>query len=520
MIAPSPSAILYQDPHATTFLIDIPASIARAQSLSPFQSSALLPSAKNDRNRTLLSTPPLRAPYPARTEPKTDAARARVLERTPLAERLLHSEILEPLVTEGLSQIRSALDSGFQWCLPRLEIDPSAPDLPRNGDMGDEAPLPKKRKGTAGRTRSDSHGNGDAAMKRTDSASATSNAATCASLDPPLIVSPGVNRFSCMSELSSILVHNTSLESATVHTTCAVDLERTADDTRCYHSGPHHLSSRSVPHSFYIPPLSSFLQCRIPISTTPVANAETPIPGLPHHRKFDLILLDPPWANRSVRRSGHYHTQTYLDWELLTQRICNVLSVHLAQDSPLPNKDEKEEAAEQWRDGRRRSAIAAIWITNSGKARKTAYDAIHGAGLTVCEEWVWVKTTTEGDPITPVGALWRKPYEILVIGRRRADLSVSSSRADDSHLKSHPAAKDGEGSITRRVIAAVPDVHSRKPNLREVFERVFFSDDSPRDKAGMRYTALEVFARNLTAGWWAVGDEALKFNAEEWWVES
>ncbi|RAK73982.1 MT-A70 family [Aspergillus fijiensis CBS 313.89] len=487
MIAPSPSAILYQDPQATTFLIDIPASIARAQSLSPFQSSALLPSArppsdlKNDRNRTLLSTPPLRVPYPARTEPKNDAARARVLERTALAERLLHSEILEPLVTEGLFQIRRTLDSGFQWCLPRVEIDPSAPDLPPNGDMGDEAPLPKKRKGTAGRTRSNSHGNVDAAMTQIGSASATSTAATCASLNPPLIVSPGVNRFSCMSELSSIVVRNTSLESATVHATCAVDLERTADDTRCCHRGPHHLSSRPIPHSFYIPPLSSFLQCRIPISTDSVANAETPIPGLPHHRKFNLILLDPPWANRSVRRSGHYHTQTYLDWELLTQRIRNVLSVHL------------------WRDGRRRSAIAAIWITNSGKARKTAYDAMQGAGLTVCEEWVWVKTTTEGEPITSVGALWRKPYEILVIGRRRADLS---------------------DRITRRVIAAVPDVHSRKPNLREVFEQVFFSDRSPRDKAGMRYTALEVFARNLTAGWWAVGDEALKFNAEEWWAES
>ncbi|PYH84874.1 MT-A70-domain-containing protein, partial [Aspergillus uvarum CBS 121591] len=495
-------AILYQDPQATTFLIDIPASIARAQSLSPFQSSALLPSARspstpeNDKDRRLLSTPPLSVPYPTRTEPKTDAARARVLERIPLAERLLHSEILEPLVTEGLSQIRRALDSGFPWCLPRVEIDPSAQDLPRNRDLGDEAPLTKKRKGTTGRTRSNRPGNEGAAMEPITSASAASTA-PCASLDPPLILSPGVNRFSCMSELSSIVVRNTSLGSASVHATCTVDVGKTADDTRCCHSAPHHLSSCLVPHSFYIPPLSSFLQCRIPISTAPVTHAETPIPGLPHHRKFNLILLDPPWANRSVRRSGHYHTQTYLDWELLTQRIRNVLSVHLA--------------------GRRGSALAAIWITNSGKARKTAYDAIQGAGLTVCEEWVWVKTTTEGEPITPVGALWRKPYEILVIGRKRAEIGppASASRDDDGH----PAAKAGEDGITRRVIAAVPDVHSRKPNLREVFEQVFFYDESPRDNAEMRYTALEVFARNLTAGWWAVGDEALKFNAEQWWVE-
>ena len=69
-----------------------------------------------------------------------------------------------------------------------------------------------------------------------------------------------------------------------------------------------------------------------------------------------------------------------------------------------------------------------------------------------------------------------------------------------------------EGNITRRVIAAVPDVHSRKPGLRELFERMFFSTSTG-------YSALEVFARNLTAGWWACGNEVLKFTEEGWWVD-
>ncbi len=33
------------------------------------------------------------------------------------------------------------------------------------------------------------------------------------------------------------------------------------------------------------------------------------------------------------------------------------------------------------------------------------------------------------------------------------------------------------------------------------------------------YQALEIFARNLTAGWWSCGDEVLKFNWEGCWTE-
>ncbi|PYH47781.1 MT-A70 family [Aspergillus saccharolyticus JOP 1030-1] len=496
----APSSILYQDPQATTFLIDIPTSIARAQLLSLHQLELLSPAGSlsdlegNGRNRVVLSTPPLREPYPAHTEPKTDAARTRVLERIPVSERLFHSEILEPLVTEGLLQIRNALKPGFAWCLPRVEVNHSTPQwVPRHGN---EALRPDRRKAT-GSTRSDSFPLIKAASKQMDSDTAdpaTLNETCISSQSPPLILSPGTNSFSSMSELFSLVVRNTSREPAVVQAPCMM-VQMEMESPGCFHSRQDHLSHSAL-RSFYVPPLSSFIQGRIPVAD-PGAHTDSPIPGLPHHQKFNLILLDPPWANRSVRRSGHYQTQTHLDWERLTRCIRQILSVHLVPD-PSRRLTRDEEAGQQ-EDSGRVGAIAAIWITNSGKARKTAYEAMQGAGLTVCEEWIWVKTTTEGEPITPVEALWRKPYEILVIGRR-----VDS--APDNNV------------ITRRVIAAVPDIHSRKPNLREVFEQVFLLGGPP-DEAGMRYTALEVFARNLTAGWWAVGDEALKFNSEEWWIE-
>ena len=64
-----------------------------------------------------------------------------------------------------------------------------------------------------------------------------------------------------------------------------------------------------------------------------------------------------------------------------------------------------------------------------------------------------------------------------------------------------------------KVIVAVPDVHSRKPNLRGVFE------DAGLVPKGGGYEAMEVFARNLTAGWWGWGDEVLLFQRRECWVD-
>ena len=35
-----------------------------------------------------------------------------------------------------------------------------------------------------------------------------------------------------------------------------------------------------------------------------------------------------------------------------------------------------------------------------------------------------------------------------------------------------------------------------------------------------KYEALEIFARNLTSGWWAWGNEVLKFQSDECWIEA
>jgi len=218
----------------------------------------------------------------------------------------------------------------------------------------------------------------------------------------------------------------------------------------------------------------------------------------------------------------------------LTTTIGSILKTHLYTISDPPEQfcslnHQQGECGQQ-----SRQSIAAIWVTNSERSRMAAHDALHAAGLLVQEEWIWVKTTTIGEPVMPLEGLWRKPYEILVIGKKSHETEKSPAKLKD------------EAKTRKRLIAAVPDIHSRKPNLKEVIERIFFSrpvnqegdqdigfSDRNRDtqtlidarteipcegnRVAIEYTAMEVFARNLTVGWYACGDEALKFNCDSWW---
>jgi N6-adenosine-specific RNA methylase IME4 len=186
--------------------------------------------------------------------------------------------------------------------------------------------------------------------------------------------------------------------------------------------------------------------------------------------KFDLIVMDPPWPNRSARRKkGSYHTANDLDELRGTLSLIPIVS-HLTAEG-----------------------LVAIWITNKASVLellKSPRGLLADCGLEIVCEWTWLKVTTAGEPIVSVESRWRKPWERLLIAKKRGVELMRMPSQD-------------------RVIVSVPDIHSRKPNLRPLFDDVL--------PAG--YKALEVFARNLTAGWWSWGDEVLKFQQPEYWVE-
>ncbi|KAL2853432.1 hypothetical protein BJY01DRAFT_64217 [Aspergillus pseudoustus] len=513
------SAILYQNESQTVFLIDIPTSIALAQSLSTQTTPRNAPPSSNHktsspqpqpgpRRRQLLSSPALEKPYPPSTEPKSAAARARVLQRIPHSEREI-ADAIEPVVLGALGEIRSGHQRGCKWCFPRGMVGDS--DDGKTSAKAGGVMLRKRRKRKEGEEVGDDQED-QLTFDNTDLQSLGSEQSfETTTNQPPLILSPGANRFKSGSELRNHIVKNTSAEIAIVEI-CHSYLNSTSNNSIERHQREH-----EQPQTYIVPPLSKFVICDLPIST-PSTHKSSPIPGLSSAQKFNLILLDPPWSNRSVRRSRNYQTQAYSDSDLLTESICNVLRVHSYSHFSAAGGDRDTAANLKVEVGKGEEeggampdiCIGAIWITNSAKARKTAYDALRGAGFIIAEEWVWIKTTVYGAPVTPVDGLWRKPYEALVVGLKK------QARPDS------PASglvEESAQGIRRRVIAAVPDLHSRKPNLREVFESVFFSSLFRSGNSEVRYEALEVFARNLTAGWWACGNEVLKFNDGEWWVE-
>ena len=219
----------------------------------------------------------------------------------------------------------------------------------------------------------------------------------------------------------------------------------------------------------YIPPASGFMLAKINASTAPnfSMSALAQLPGCTNTAEagqFDFILLDPPWPNRSVRRSKTYGTD-----EDPVAALLPVLEQHLAPTG--------------W---------VACWITNKSSVRKEALGYFDTWGIELVEEWIWLKVTLDGRPVTELDGIWRKPYETLLLGKRRGQ-------------------REEIPQIERRIIVAVPDEHSRKPHLKELIHLKLPGSGPHR--------MLEIFARNLTSEWWAWGDEVLKFNWQGWWTD-
>lgn len=435
------SAILYQNVDSTVVLLDIPRSISLAQGTLDYACTG-----------QIYSSPPLEAPYPS-TEPKSAKAKANILWTKVSTDSDL--EFPKTLLYQALEEIDHHWRGG--WCLMR-KISPfvTAGRSKKRKLLEPEDPPSSFHVETAGH---EPH----KPISALTCIAAQNLVVLPRNVEPDLRVSEELSSPRKFSHPSTLPVNLISA----IHVCSNIrQIMNRLVNNSCVTS----VSLVYAGTSFHIPPNASFFMSKITEVTAQIfsmaaltmypAPSATAGPG-----QFDFILLDPPWRNRSVKRSAKYDTMCDTDPVALLQSL---LGQHIAQDG-----------------------LIACWITNNPRVRAAALEAFAAWEVQLIEEWAWLKTTVLGVPVTHVEGVWRQPCEILLLGKRVNEVGVH---------RQNPK---------RRVIVAVPDYHSRKPNLKELIEPMLPA----------RYRALEIFGRLVSAGWWVWGDEVLKYNWEGHWSE-
>ncbi|XP_044196288.1 N(6)-adenine-specific methyltransferase METTL4 isoform X1 [Thunnus albacares] len=169
----------------------------------------------------------------------------------------------------------------------------------------------------------------------------------------------------------------------------------------------------------------------IPPHTAFLLSDFTRLQPLVHYgRRFELIVMDPPWENKSVKRSRRYSS--------LPSSQLKRLPIPLLAS---PN------------------CLVVTWVTNRPSHLRFVCDELYPHwGVEVVAEWYWVKVTTSGEFVFPLDSQHKKPYEVLILGRYRSSASTSSSLSETSEVPVED----------QRLIVSVPSaLHSQKPSLSE-----------------------------------------------------
>ncbi|XP_016012321.2 N(6)-adenine-specific methyltransferase METTL4 isoform X2 [Rousettus aegyptiacus] len=212
---------------------------------------------------------------------------------------------------------------------------------------------------------------------------------------------------------------------------------------------------------YLLPPKSSFL----------LSDISCMHPLLNYKKTYDVIVIDPPWQNKSVKRSNRY----------------SYLSPLQIKQIPVPKL-----AAP--------NCLVITWVTNRQKHLRFVKEELYPSwSVEIVAEWHWVKITKSGEFVFPLDSPHKKPYEVLILGRIREETALPLRNADVKVL-----------SIPdHKLIVSVPcTLHSHKPPLAEILKDYIKPDGE----------YLELFARNLQPGWTSWGNEVLKFQHVDYFI--
>ncbi|KAG6580030.1 methyltransferase-like protein 4 [Phytophthora cinnamomi] len=180
--------------------------------------------------------------------------------------------------------------------------------------------------------------------------------------------------------------------------------------------------------------------------------------------KHKLIVMDPPWQNKSVSRAKRYDMFDHTE----------LLKIDVAHIADL---DE---------------CILAVWVTN--RPRYISYlrdQALPAWGFTFHACWYWLKLSKNGELVTPLDSIHRLPVETLVV----------AYRAKDSEHEQRLRQQLGDRA---RIVLSIPLRHSWKPP-----PECFFGEEIVPVSA----KKAELFARELRPHWTSIGNEVLKFQS-------
>eukprot|EP00038_Savillea_parva_P026177 m.51961 g.51961 ORF g.51961 m.51961 type:complete len:493 (-) comp7346_c0_seq1:58-1536(-) len=207
-----------------------------------------------------------------------------------------------------------------------------------------------------------------------------------------------------------------------------------------------------------------------------VASARTGLKSL--DETFDLIVVDPPWENKSVRRGGGAYATLPNDTleDLPVARLCHP------------------------------GTLVAVWCTNKARHVRFVEDELFRAwGVTHVATWHWVKVRPHGDFVHPLDSPHKKPYEPLLIAR------CGAGALSDVGGPQHPITPvPPEGTF----VSVPSPQHSRKPILADLLMPYVCPRDlkgAPGMEGGPPPQCLELFGRNLLPGWTTWGNDVLRF---------